>query len=347
MKLVHHAYPRSRTRRSALLPALMLAFSVAVLVVLAYFPFDWDPPHSVRNDVTRTSEGSLRFGERNFARSSGSPEWLVAAQTAGHIAIDLEARPRFPQHNSSASIMMLANDYWHTSFAIGQDGTNLVLWLRRPGSNYNGDPPFTMPEIFRPNHWTQVHVEIMGTRLTVVVNGKVMLLERLRPSSLSTWYSALGDEVHGGDGWNGEVRRAKITTVGYTIDYVRSEALLVPQSYFYFPDHITPFPPPSAGEWFILLLHFLSFIIVGLLVVWTRQPAFGVPSATITAFGFAVALSLGKFFFHGRHTSIADLVTQLLGALIGAMLAQWWLRGTKQSRSVSRDDPDSLPARAT
>jgi hypothetical protein len=341
---------RSRTRRFALLPAVGLALTVAVLVLFAYFPFGWDPPHNVRNDVTRTSEGHLRFGKRNVARSSGAPEWLARARTAGRLTIDLEARPQFPQHNTSASIMMLARDYWHTSFAIGQDDTNLVLWLRRPGSNDNGDPPFAVPEVFRPNHWARVHVEIAGMRLTVIVDGKVGLHESLPSDILSTWPNgriALGDEVHGGRGWNGEIRRAEVTTVGDSVDYVRSAALLVPPSYFYLPDHVAPFPPPTAGEWFILVLHLLSFIVVGFLIMWTRRPAVGVPSATIMAFGLAVVLALGKFFFDGRHTSIADLVVQSLGGLIGAMLGHWALGEAEQRRSASRNSPDSVAATVT
>jgi VanZ family protein len=321
--------------------------TIAALMILAYFPFDWNPPHTVRNDVTRTSQGDLRFGEHNAARSAGSPEWLSAAQSAERLTIDVEARPQFPQRHTPASIMMLARDFWHTSFAIGQDDTSLALWVRRTGSNDNGDPPFTVPDAFRPNHWTRVQVGIVGIRLTVIVDGKVRLHENLPSGTLSTWSSgriALGDEVHGGNGWSGEIRRAEVTTDGDSIDYVRPGALLVPPSYFYFPDHVTPFPPPAASEWFILVLHFLSFIPVGFLLIWISRPALRVPTATITAFGLAVALALGKFLFDGRHTSAADLVVQLAGGLIGAMLGHWALRKAGQSQKVSSDGSDALAA---
>jgi VanZ family protein len=319
----------SGTRLFVRLPTLTLAFMVAVLAFLAYSPFAWDPPHIARNDVTRTREGNLRFGAQNYARSDGSPEWLGAVQKAGHLTINLEALPYFPQRHAPVSIMMLAQDFWHTSFAIGQDDANLMLWLKRPGSTDNGDPPFTIPEVFRPNHWTRVQVEIAGMRLRVIVDGKVKLDERLSPGTLSSWHGgqvALGDEVHGGKGWGGEIRRAEVTTTGTTVDYVRSDALRVPSSYLYLPDHVAPFPPPSASEWLALGLHLLSFIVVGLLVLWARRPrrpVVGVLSATILASGIAVLLAVGKFCFHGRHTSAGDLLSQILGALIGAILG--WL----------------------
>jgi VanZ like family len=342
----------SRARRFAFAPVLMLTSTVAVLAVSAYFPFAWDPPHTVQNDVTRSTKGYLRFGEGewNFARSSGSPGWLLAAQTAGRLDIELDARPQFPQHNSPASIMMLARDYWHTAFAIEQDDTNLVLWLKRPGSTDNGDPPFTVADVFRPNHWSKVGVQIAGMRLAVMVDGRVRLNEALPSNPLSSWHNgriALGNEVDGGRGWRGEIRRAKVTTVGDSVDYVRSQALLVPPSYFYLPDHIAPFLPTTAGEWFILVFHLLSFIVLGFLIMWTHRPAVGVASATLTAFGIAVVLALGKFFFHGRHTSVADLVVQFVGGLIGAMLGQWALREAKQSRPASRNGPDPVTATVT
>jgi VanZ family protein len=330
---------------------LTLAFTIAVLAVLAYFPFDWDPPHIVRNTVTRSREGYLRFGEENFARSSGAPGWLVAAQDVGRLNIDLEARPQFPQQNVPASIMMLARDYWHTSFAIAQSDSTLLLWLRRAGSTENGDPPFTVPGVFRPHHWSRVGVQIAGEHLAVIVDGVVRLNESSLPSNpLSTWHGgriALGNEVHGGKGWSGEIRRAEVSTVGGSIDYVRTGALVIPRSYFYLPDHIAPFPPPTTGERLILVLHLLSFVVVGFLAVWIRRPALGILPATIMAFSLAVVLALGKFFFQGRHTSLADLVTQLLGALLGAMIGHRALRDAKQGRSTSRDGSDSLAARSS
>jgi hypothetical protein len=246
--------------------------------------------------------------------------------------------------------MMLARDYWHTAFAIEQDDTNLVLWLKRPGSTDNGDPPFTVADVFRPNHWSRVGVQIAGMRLAVMVDGRVRLNEALPSNPLSSWHNgriALGNEVDGGRGWRGEIRRAKITTVGDSVDYVRSPALLVPPSYLYLPDHIAPFLPTTAGEWFILVFHLLSFIVLGFLIMWSHRSPVGVASATITAFGIAVVLALGKFFFHGRHTSVADLVVQFMGGLIGAMLGQWALREAKHSRAASHNGPDPVTATVT
>jgi hypothetical protein len=51
---------------------------VVLLAVTTYYPFDWDPPRTVRNDVTRTADGALRFGESNTANSQGTPAFVVS-----------------------------------------------------------------------------------------------------------------------------------------------------------------------------------------------------------------------------------------------------------------------------
>jgi hypothetical protein len=205
-------------------------------------------------------------------------------QKAGHLTINLEALPYFPQRHAPVSSMMLAQDFWRTSFAIGQDDANLMLWLKRPGSTDNGDPPFTIPEVFRPNHWTRVQVEIAGMRLRVIVDGKVKLDERLSPGTLSSWHGgrvALGDEVHGGKGWGGEIRRAEVTTTGTTVDYVRSDALRVPSSYLYSGSRRAI---PALGDEWLAGATPVVLIVVGLLVLGLpARRLLSVLSATIPA----------------------------------------------------------------
>ena len=106
-----------------------------LLVVTAYYPFQWDPPRVVHNDVTRTADGALRFGEMNQARTPGTPDWLADARRSGIVQIELEIKPQASQEQSPASFMMLARDFWHTDFALGQDHSELLVWLRRPGSD--------------------------------------------------------------------------------------------------------------------------------------------------------------------------------------------------------------------
>jgi hypothetical protein len=104
---------------------------VLVLIAIAYFPFAWSPSRTVRNQVTRGQDGSLRFGAMNYARTSATPPWLQEARASGAIQIQLQAAPQSLQQN--ALVMVLASDHWHADFAIGQYNSTLEVWLRRPG----------------------------------------------------------------------------------------------------------------------------------------------------------------------------------------------------------------------
>ena len=300
---------------------------VLVLIVVAYFPFALSPP---RNQVTRSAEGSLRFGQLNYARTSGTPAWLNDVRTSGRIQIQLEASPQSLRQD--ASMMMLASDDWDTDFAIGQDHSDLMVWLRRLGSDANGDPPFVIRGVFQPQRWTSVDLILVPGDLRIDVGGKTRLTEHLPAHSLRTWGQgriALGDEVRGGGPWQGQIRLARVRSPGYAVDYLRPGALSIPVSYLYL-SHIEPFPPRGLKSWLTAFLHMLSFIPVGFLIVFARRPPVRPVPATLFAAALAVVLAAGKFLFYGRHAAVANIVAQSAGGLLGAVLA-WRLTHVKHS----------------
>jgi hypothetical protein len=298
-----------------------------LLAVLAYFPFRWDPPRIVRNQVVRTAVNSLRFSEMNAARTPGTPAWLGRARTSGSVQIRLAVNPRSAQQR--ASMMMLASNYWDTDFAIVQDHSSLLLWLRRPGSDIGGNPPFTVNGALPAHRWASVEVLVHGDSLRAQVNGRTRLAARIPANSLRVWTAgqiALGDEIHGGGPWQGTIRYAQVSTQGHTVDYVHPGALSIPAHYLYFPDHIEPFPPTDWADWLTLGLHLLLFVPVGFLIVWARRSPIHPVPATLLAAGLIVILAAGKLLFHGRHIAVVDVVMQIAGALLGALLAWWWAR---------------------
>lgn len=318
--------------------AWLLLAVVAVLVLLAYYPFRFDPPRVVTNDVSRTPAGTLTFDDHNRARTEGTPDWLPAACKGQEFSAVLVARPRAQQHRD-LSIMMVAADASHTNFCLGQDGTDLVLWLRRGGSTADGTPTYVVPNAFVPGHWTTTRVTVRGDRLRVTVDGATRVRDTLAGDSLRTWGAGrmvLGDEVHGGRGWRGELRRAQVTTTAGTVDYTAPGALDVPRSYLHLPEHLAPFPPAYGVEWLILGFHLFSFVPVGLLLAATRRPPLRPLTAALWALGLALLLGAGKYLFADRHIAIADLVVQVLGALVGAGLAPLLLDRWRTLRKVSR-----------
>jgi len=306
---------------------VLLAGIVVLLAVVSYYPFRWDPPRIVRNQVVRTADGSLRFGEMNSAHTPGTPAWLGQARTSGSVQIRLAVNPRSLQQE--ASMMMLASNYWDTDFAIVQDHSNLRVWLRRPGSDIGGNPPFTVNGALQAHRWASVEVLVHGDSLRVQVNGQTRLAARIPADSPQVWTAgqiALGDEVHGGGPWQGTIRYAQVSTRGYVVDYIHPGALSIPGHFLYFPDHVEPFPPVGWEIWLTFALNLLLFIPVGFLIVWARRPPIPPVPATLLAAGLIVPLAAGKLLFHGRHIAAGEVVMQAAGALLGALLAWWWAR---------------------
>jgi hypothetical protein len=310
---------------------------VVLLAIAAYYPFAWDPPRTVRNDVTRSADGALEFSAMNIARTQGTPGWLPVVRATGSIQIHLAFAPR--SLRQKASIMMLASDSWHTDFAIGQAGSSLSVWLRRGGSDANGDPPFAIGRAVKPRRWNSVELMLQHDELRIVANGRLRLTERLPAHSTSLWGGeeiALGGEVHGGGPWQGSIRQAEVRTPGYAVDYVRPSALSIPRSYLYVPDHIEPFPPTNSQQWLLALADLLSFIPVGFFIVLARRPpAHPVPAALLGAV-LAMLLAAGKFLFHARHTSVANVCMEALGALLGAWLAWRMVHAGRNTTAVVR-----------
>jgi hypothetical protein len=324
---------------------MALAGVILLLIALSYYPFAWDPPRMVSNDVTRSANGSLQFGMTNYARSPGRPAWLPSVRASGIIQIQLTFNPQSPQPNSPASIMMLASDYWHTDFAIEQDHSDLVVWLRRPGSDVNGNPAYVLRGVLRPRAWNSVRVVLQSDGLRISVDGRTRLAEHLPANAARSWSPgqiALGNEVHGGKPWLGRIRLAEVRTPGYAVNYVRPGALSIPESYLYLPDHIEPFPPQNRGQWLLAFLDLLSFIPVGFLIAWARRPPLSPVSATLLSAALALLLGAGKFLFHARHTSVANLLMQVAGAWLGAWLASRLAR-TRTRRHLAQPRVTSPP----
>jgi hypothetical protein len=119
------------------------------------------------------------------------------------------------------------------------------------------------------------------------------------------------------------------------VNYIRPGALSIPRSYWYLSDHIEPFPPTQAGEWRLALLDLVTFIPAGFLLVWARRPPVHPVPATLFVAALAVALAAGTFLFHARHTSLANLLGQVIGGLLGA-LAAWQLARSRRAAAWLR-----------
>jgi hypothetical protein len=301
---------------------IALVGMVVALAVIAYYPFTWSPPRVVENQVTRAADGSLRFGELNYARTAEVPPWVPEVRASGTIQVQLEVNPRSAE--GQGPMLILGSDYSHTDIAVQQYRNYLMVWLRRPGSTVVGDPPFAIPGVLQPDRWTQLAVTLQHGDLRVDVDGTPRLTEHFPPDALKDWGSgrlALGDEVDSSQPWQGQIRTARVRTSSYDIDYLAPGALSIPSTYLYLPDHLEPFPPTSWNQWLRTILNMLAFILVGLLVARWRQPPVRAVPAIVFVVALAVVLAAGKFLFEDRHTSVGVVVLQVTGGVLGVVLA--------------------------
>ena len=121
-------------------------------------------------------------------------------------------------------MMIMASNELDTDFAIVQYNSDLMVWLRRPGSNPDGDPPFVIRKVLQPQRWTSIDLILLRGGLRIEVNGRTRLTEHLPADSLQTWGQgriSLGEEVLGGGPWLGQIRLARVRSPSYAVDYVR------------------------------------------------------------------------------------------------------------------------------
>jgi hypothetical protein len=306
----------------------LLAAVIIVLIVGAYYPFSWNPVRPVHNQVTRTTGGALQFGRMNQALTPGTPGWLATARRTGAVQIQLTAEPG--RAHQGAPMMLLGSDTWHADLGIMQTRAALSVRVLRPGSNDVGWPQFVVRKVLQPGQWSTVDVLLGHGHIRIAVDGTTRLDQPIPGNTVQRWgpgQISLGDAVHGGTPWQGQIRLAEVRTGSYAVNYIRPGALSIPRSYWYVPDHIEPFPPISTDQWLLAFVDLLTFIPAGFLIVWSRRPPLHPAFATLIAAALAVALAAGKFLFADRHTSLANVLGQVLGALLGALLA-WRLART-------------------
>jgi hypothetical protein len=233
--------------------------------------------------------------------------------------------------------MLLAEDFWHTDFAVAQKYSDLHVWLGRIGSRENGDVAFDIPGVLQPQQWTRVQLHIVGANLEIKIDGVTEFRRTLPIEPLRAWRPgrlALGSEVDGGISWQGEIREAQVRTPRHAVDYVAPGELAIPTRYRYLPDHLQPFSPAEAGEWLAMLVHLVSFVPIGFLLVLARRPPTRPIAVVLTAFGIAVTLGAGKVLFDGRHAAVADIVAQVAGGLVGAVCGWWLLRHQNRTATI-------------
>ncbi len=355
-----------RRRALTLLRWLPLGVVGTLLVFGSLYPldFDFDLPRYERNHAERTAEGTLRLGSTNRAITAGPAEWLPAAIEASRVTVEVEAWAEGASQAGPARILTVSASDVTRNLTLGQQGDALVVRVLRQGSDTNGEPALEAPGVFAEPGWRRITVDVSASAVVVTVDGQPAASEGLSGDPFPLWNPeqrlALGDEVTGGRAWRGEIREARVSVPGLSVDYLESGRLSMPARSWYIPPRMRDFF--AAYPWrdvIALLDHATAFAILGgaaALAVPRRRYVLG----AAVVLGVAVLVEAGQSVSIGRHALFADLVANSVGGMLGLALGWSVLhlamrpasprRATARSGSGSAAQPASgrprPPARA-
>jgi VanZ family protein len=303
----------------------LLAATVVVNLFLSFHPFQLDPPGPRSNAIVRRADGSLDFQGPSIARTSGPPSFLADAIRTSALDVELDLRSAEADQWGPARILTISRDHWQSNLTIGQQGVDLVVRLRRPGSTSWGGPIFDVPGAFAEPRWRHLRISIDETRIEIRLGDRLEAEAALPRGSLKTWDPghrlALGDEVIGGRPWRGEIRRARVQVAGRVVDLLEAPEIETPERYWYWPKRLRRPQQWHREEFVPAVWHLVSLIPFGFAVarLWRgRRPLLAAGGASL---GVSLVLLGGKIFLSGRHPYVYDVIAQTCGGLLGGWLA--------------------------
>jgi VanZ like family len=334
---------RARSLRLLLAAAILAAYPLASFA--PFHPLRWGFPKQVRNGAELLAQGGIAFPTPGVVRSVRPPEWVGAAMRSQRLELELRVRALESDQTGPARIFTLSADPYYRNLTIAQEGENLVLRLRTPGTDLNGiradDAPFAeLQGVFRtPAAWVQIRLRIEPGRLrisaTAPQSGQRAEFETaLASEPLRDWdpsyLVALGNELTNDRAWLGQIQQALVRTDGSSFDYAAAGAqgaLEASPERFWFSRQSFTLMPFSDFKLEDALLNVVGYVPLGLLfgvVGWLRgdaRPGWRRLVALVLAVAAVSAtFETLQFAFPLRHPSTTDLLLNTLGGGIGILL---------------------------
>lgn len=312
--------------------AALLGVCLLVLAVEAFAPFRLDAPGPRANGARRLPD-RIDFHGRNRAVTPAPPAWLEAVRDGAPFEVALTASAAEPHQPQVARLLAVSRDYQHADLVVAQYEEDLLVRVRRAGSDPSGEPPLRVAGVFATPSPRRIVVRRDGRRLVLEVDGRRESATDLGPSGLTRWDTsfrlALGDEHRGSRSWRGRLTDVTVVVAGRRFDYLAG-GLEVPTRIWYVPERLRDwYRPGGMRDLTASALHGLSFLPVGALALVADRRRRRARAATV-ALVVSVVLVAGKVLFAGRHPSVIDLVAQALGGAVGVVLA-YRLTETKSS----------------
>ena len=313
----------------------LLAAGVLLLLVISWYPFELELPATRIGGVETLADGSLRFVGDEFASTPRPPSWLPAAIGEESLAVSLRVRPDTADQDGPARILALSpspiegsEDLAAHDLVIGQSGPDLVVRVRRPGSDGQGRPAIVVPSVLTPSAWHEIDLEL-DDDLRLSVDGEPVVLEPGTAGWAAAWDPdhrlSLGNTLSGARPWAGTIARARVMAGGEQVDLLASDELDVPGVGRRLPPRLREAASRvGAGALMIGVLHTLLGVGLGAAAGLAR-PARPFASNLWVVPVLGALANLGKVVVATRHPSIATFLLQSGGGGLGALAAVTFL----------------------
>jgi len=334
-------------------PTLRARVCVGGCLLFAYAwacftPFNWDAPlvHWT-NGVERTPDNGFKFTTPGLVVLNNV---LQPHRNFNKLTVNFKAESHGCDQKGPARIVSSSIGTGSRNFTIGQWSCNLVVRVRREGSDENGLPGFEVTDVFASrssdNHGVpsesaiRVQVAIQLTKIEIWIDGVRRLSE---PLQLGGWNLdfplLLGNELDMDRPWRGQLEEFSLhiddlAIAGNSSNWQRSAtAWLVPDDlhsrYSLIPFDVVRRPSSYAdadtlrAQKLDVPLNIIGFIPLGMMFVWL---SLSIGRAILWSLVISLCIELVQLGIVGRYTSITDLILNGVGGGLGALLGTGCLR---------------------
>jgi VanZ family protein len=310
------------TSRRLTIAGLILAY-----VCVGWWPFRWQPPQQLRNQLTITRTGTLRFEKPGLARTRHPATWLAKAIKQHELSIDLVVRA-FLRDQPTGVILTISRDMSRCNLRIRQEHRDLIIRVRTPETAHNAQDLIRVRNFFAADEvWRKIHVSIRPRELTLQVDDQYRSSVQLSENPLANWNHdyqlVIGNEPTGNAPWLGEISTAILTVEGQPIDYLAPGWFEIPETYWslYMAPRWIPFKEFDWQDGSVqdYLTNLLAFIPLGGALGCLLRGKRRMSKAIVSGVFLSACIEATQLFFAGRFPSSTDLLLNSIGNAAGAL----------------------------
>lgn len=311
-------------------PGPALALLLVGMVLASWFPFRFEPPRTLDNGLRVVAADEWSFDAPGIAVTPDPPEWLLPAVERGTLVLELDVRSADASQEGPARIVSLSEpadrgrDTSQQNLVVGQQGLDLVVRVRRPGSDALGEPALVVEQAFASGGWQRVVVRLDAEAVSVQLADRTPVVVPTDEPWWSTWDLApvltIGNTPSGMRPWIGGIRDGSVAAGATVWPLLAADAYERPDPFAAVPPRLRDDEPRQLWHRLVVGgLHLAAGCGLGVLLV-LRRPATSPGLHLLVAAVVSIVLNAGKIIVATRHPSAATVVVQVAGAALGIVL---------------------------